>query len=360
MNPSVNNNDQGKRRMIIVAAIIVVAMIIIGSIIALALSSSRGGSTASTQNGGGQQEGSATVEGFKQDITELTKTLEAAKSSNDVVKEVAKESASPTAGNTTTAKLKESTTKELDRRIARLDTALKSLDSAKVAEGSQESTPDDPQVTADFKKSVQDQASALLSLQRSTKTKVTNTSALAELKTLAKAIDSQGVLVQAVVVQVATTKAAADFQDVVSRIESADTNLQAQLAKIKECARGTDSNAGSGVSASGCEEFTISSEEVAVEMEKKLEAVRMSAETIATTVSSTVLLLTTLSTNLDTIMTQLGDTAKLGDISKQTKVGNVSGLIPSFTAIGTQLDIVHMLSQAALVELASIFDQMTS
>lgn len=359
MNPSANTNDQSKRRMIIVAAVIVGALTIIGGIIALTLSSSRGSNSAATQQDSNQQ-GTATVEGFQQDVSELTKALDTAKKSAEAVQANTKENSIATAGGTTPAKLKESLGKELDRRINRLDGALGNLRGTNIASTITVSSPDDPQVTPDFKESVQTRAASLLTYLRSTKTKVANTSALAELQLLAKAVDSQAQLVQAIIVQVSSTKAAVDFNDVVSRLESADATLQAQLAKIKECARGADNTANSEVSTSGCEEFTISSEEIATQMEKKLEAVRMSTETIATTVSSVTLLLTTLSTNLDAIMAQLGDIAKLGDISKQTKIGNLSGLITSFSAIGSQLDLAHVLSQGAMVELASIFDQMTS
>lgn len=359
MNPSASTNDQSKRRMIIVVAVIVAALTIIGSIIALSLSSSRNSDNASRQQATNQQ-GTATVEGFRQDVSELTKALETAKKSAGAVQSTAKENSTPTAGGTTSAKLKESLTKELDRRIHRLDDTLASLRAATIPAAITGSSPDDPQVTSDFKESVQNRSASLLMQLRNTKAKVTSASSVAELKSLAQAVDSQALLTQAIIVQGASTKAAIDFNDLVSRLEGADTTLQAQLAKIKECARGSDNNTGSDISTSGCEEFAISSEEVATDMEKKLEAVRMSTETIATTVSSATLLLTTLSTNLDVIMTQLGDVAKLGDISKQTKVGNLNGLITSFTAIGSQLDLAHVLSQAALVELASIFDQMTS
>lgn len=363
MNPTAGGNDQSKRRRaVILAAVIIGALTIIGLIVALTLSRSQGnGSAASSADTEQGENAVATVEGFKQNISSLKSALDRAKASNDTAKSTLKDASSKTAGASSVAKLKEVTTKELDRRISQLESSVTSLRASRLpAETPAVATTDDPRITSEFKQAIQDRTQAFVAKLKAIKTKVAATTTLADAQALAKAVDSQAILAQIMHVQASSTEAAIDFQTLLSLLHTADRDLQAQIVKIKECARGAGDNADADASTSGCEEFTLSSEEMATQMERKLEVVRLSIDQINTTIASAAMLLTSLSTQAETMMNQLGDIEKLGDITKQTKVGNISGLLTSFTAIGLQLDIAHRQSEAALIELASIFDQMTT
>ncbi len=316
------------------------------------------------------------------------------------------------ANNARIQQIKEKATSELDRRIANFEKTLKSLslDSATDSDGTSTTVSSDNgtatgaaskdgvsvsgegaggsvsasvgtsgidfniEVSQELKDKIKGYMTKLTDRLKELKDEVKQEDSLAGIQDLAKLIDTQHVLDQVANVQGAVTKSVETMTGIVEQLKTTADDIQGQLTKIRECATGVASGDGSldiqadkeGAtatgSAPGCDDFTVSSEEITAQLEEQLSTVNTSISSIATVVTSAVTLLVTLSTNFSDVLSQVGDldklTGSLTDITKLSSVGNVGGLLTSFNAITSQLDIASMLSGATLTDMTGIFEQM--
>lgn len=196
------------------------------------------------------------------------------------------------------------------------------------------------------------------------KEKVKTATSLESIKALASNIDAKFKLDQLTNIQATATKAVESVTAVFDKLKTTYTNLQGQVAKLKECVNavkdGTgsidvNSSAGSGTSISGtggCEGYNVTSAEVVAAAQSQMDNLKSVMSTVSSVLSSAITLLGTLMTTFSSLLGGLGN---LGNLSSLTgSLGSITGLMSSFSAITSQLGILSPMSGGALSGLSSI------
>ena len=200
-------------------------------------------------------------------------------------------------------------------------------------------------------------------------------SALDQLKSLAGNLDSQFGLDQLTQVQAAVTQAIDSMKGVFDNLKSAANGLKGQLTGLKSCVNGLkdgSTTAEGTVSTSdgvkvNCGEFNTSSDDVASNAQSQLDNVTTVMTTISSMLLSSVTLLISLVSQFSSLTGGLGSLGSLGnlgnlssmlsggDISSLTgSLGSVTGMMSSFSAITSQMDIANGMSGNAQNLLGSL------
>ena len=243
--------------------------------------------------------------------------------------------------------LKQKAIKEIDRRIANLQSTLKKLEvdvhldnksasatangnSASVS-ANEDGVSANVEVKPDTKKKVEDTVKQFIDKLTAMKEKIQNVTTLQEMQSLAKGVDSQYQLDQMANVQGAVTKAVEGLTGVFDKLKTTISDLQSQVTKLKDCAK--DANG------SGCANLGDVSEGVASSAQSQLDSTSSMMSSIGSILLSVVTMLLSLVTSFSGLLGGLGSLSSLGDVSNLSSLSSLTGLFSSFSAISSQLDI---------------------
>jgi hypothetical protein len=272
------------------------------------------------------------------------------------------------ADTTKLQELKKKATDELDRRIAKYEKTMKSLKVDIQIENDTTSTGASgskglESITLPSK--LQDQSKqfmqSIIDELKVLKGKVKETTSLEAMKGLGANIDTQFAVGQLTDVQATATQAIESMTGVFDSLTSAFNGLQGQVTKVNECAK-TNSNG-------SCGDVTEDKAAVAASAQSQLDSISTIMTTIMSVLMSAISLLTTLLTSFSGMAGGLGGLSSLssltgllgggagglGDLGSLTSsLGSMTGLMSSFSAITSQLDITSLMSGGAMGSLGSI------
>lgn len=283
--------------------------------------------------------------------------------------------------------LKEKATKELDRRIANYQKSMDdlSIDFSVSKDGASVSTGSDASKavgatftygeggitgTVQLPKETQDKVKSFLQKMidqlKGMKSKVTKATSLASIKSMAENIEAQYDLDKLTNVQATVTQSIESMTGVLDKLKTTFNNLQGQVIALKDCAKdGTslaeclnDNTLGSDISTSNA----------ADQAQSQLDSLGSIISTMSSIIASSVTLLLTLVTQFTNIVGELGNSGSienLGNMLNEKQLGEltnsrggVGGLLGSFTAITSQLDIANLISGNAANGLTDINNQL--
>lgn len=183
-----------------------------------------------------------------------------------------------------------------------------------------------------------------------------------QLKAIASNVDSQYGLDQLANVQSTVTQAIDSMTAVFDNLKSAASDLHSQIVALRQClkavANGSTNTSGtingSDGAAISCGDFNLSASDIADNIQTELTNVSAVMSTISSVISSTVTLLASLITqfgNLTSGINGLDGLSNLGGMLDSDQLsslthsfGGTSGMIDSFSAIISQLDITNGMS----------------
>lgn len=199
--------------------------------------------------------------------------------------------------------------------------------------------------------------------------KISSTNSLASMESLADNLDAQFGLSQLTNVQAAVTQAIESLTGVFDNLKATAGGLQSQVTQLRQCVQsfrdGTgsisadiaNSNASVAGSGEGCDGLNTSSSEIADSAQSQLDNVGTIMTTISSVLMSSITLLVTLLTSFMGLASGLGGLGSMGNLSNLSNLtsltdlssltsaaGGISGLMSSFTAIASQLDIASGMS----------------
>lgn len=250
--------------------------------------------------------------------------------------------------------LKQKAVKELDNRIKALEGTLKKLnsdvriDNIGLSASLNDNNGRNASVTVspDTKKKAKELANKYIAELKELKQKVTDTTSLADMQSLAKSIDSQSKLTQGVTVQATVTKAVESMTGVFDKLKKSANGLQSQVTKLKTCA-GEES-------ADSCAKLDVKNEQIVAQAQASLDNVKTVLTTIGSILLSVIAIVLSLVTSMASMTGGLGSLSSLGDVSSMGGLGNLGGMLSSFTAVGSQLDLASGLGGNANGLLSSV------
>lgn len=216
------------------------------------------------------------------------------------------------------------------------------------------------------------------------KDKVMNENSLSDMQGLGQNIDSQFGLGQLTQVQAAVTQAIESMTGVLDNLKTTFNDLKSQITKVKECTKsflkgdatvsGSVTTEGASVSAEGegCEGISVDSSEIAAQAESQMASLTTIITTISSIIASSLTLLMSLFSSFGSLTGSLGSLGSLGNLGNLSNLmgggaggmgqlsglmgsaGNITGLLSSFSAITSQLDIANFMSGNALGSLGSL------
>lgn len=224
------------------------------------------------------------------------------------------------------------------------------------------------EVSQALKNKVKETVQRYIAKLKAMKEKASGSTQLADIQALGKGVDSQFGLDQLSNVQGTVTKSIESLTGVFDKLKSTANDLQSQVAKLKECANGLaggDGSATVGVKdgsvtanafAPGCKELNVGSKDIAAAAQSQLDNVGTMMMTMGSVLMSVISLVASLVTSFSSLTGSLGDLSKLGDVSGSGGIGNVGGLLGSFSAVTSQLDLVSGMAGNAQGLLGSVSD----
>jgi trimeric autotransporter adhesin len=274
------------------------------------------------------------------------------------------QSAADTAGLTT---LKQKAVDEINRRIANLQTSIQGL-SYNVLSGtsSPTATPAITTTTTTIPDGVGDQiktyAQKTIDELRALLTKVSSASSLTDMQKLADNVNSQFSLNQVTDVQASATQSIDSMSSVYSQLTSVLSSIKGQVAQLQAC---TSSDGASSSSSSDCSGLnTSNASSVLSTSDSQLSSISTITSTIGSMLTSAITLLITLLPTFTSMLSGLGGLGSIGnigdlsnitDLSKLTSTaGSMTGILSSFTAIISQLDIGNGMSGGAFSSLTNL------
>jgi hypothetical protein len=209
----------------------------------------------------------------------------------------------------------------------------------------------------------------------SLKEKVNDATTLKKVQGLAQNVDAQFDLDQVTQVQTTVTQSIESMTGVLDNLKSAYNKLQGQVDQIKDCIRGAEvsASASSDGSSVSCDDFNTGNPDVVNKAQSDLDRLSMTITTISTIVGSSVTLLSSLVSQYGGTLGELGNLSDVGNLSNISNLlgsangtdglknltesaGSMTGLLGSFTAITSQLDIAGFMSSDTLGRLSGLSD----
>ena len=276
--------------------------------------------------------------------------------------------------------LKEKALDELDRRIAKYQKSLDSLNvDVEITKDVSNVSNDDTSVTgttftytedgiagtvalpSDTQGKVKQITQKLIDQLKGLRNKVSNATSLKTMQNMAQNIDAQYDLGKLTDVQATATQAIESMTGVLDGLKTAFNNIQSQVTKLKNCAD-------SGNSGEGCPSGTASDLNAAAQQDQsQLDNLSSVIGTVSTIVASAITLLVSLVAQYMDMLGGLGSQGGIGNLgnignmlssgqlTSLTKgLGGIDGLSSSYTAITSQLDIGNFMSGNALGGLMSL------
>lgn len=203
------------------------------------------------------------------------------------------------------------------------------------------------------------------------KQKVTKTTSLGTLKGLAQNVDAQYSLGQLTQVQATTTQVVETMTGVLADLKSALSGIQDQVALAKGCLQAVkDGKLKNADQETQCAKLNVTTSDAADQAQAQADGTSSMITTITSIIASSVALLNTLTSQYTNLTDGLGGLGSLSNLSggatgSTSLAGlngiqsNITGLMTSFTAITSQLDISNMMSANALAGLSSLNDLIT-
>lgn len=250
--------------------------------------------------------------------------------------------------------LKQKATKEIDNRIKALENTLKKLNSdVRIDNIGLSASINDRNgqnasvaVAPETKKKAKELANKYITELKELKQKVNDTTSLTDMQSLAKAVDSQGTLTQGVTVQATVTKAIESMTGVFDKLKKSTNGLQSQVTKLKSC---TGEQA-----APSCAALDVKNEDAIAQAQAGLDNIKTVLTTIGSILLSVISIVLSLVTSMASMTGGLGSLSSLGDVSSMGGLGNLGGILSSFTAVSSQMDLAGGLSGNASGLLSSV------
>lgn len=210
--------------------------------------------------------------------------------------------------------------------------------------------------------------------------KVKGASSIKEMTALGDNINAQFGINQLTEVQAVVTQAVESMTGVLENLKSSYNKLKGQVSGLNECTKGLkdgETELKGSVTLEGaqvnCSEFDLSSSDIAVQAQSQLSSLSTVITTISSVIASSVGLIMSLVTSFTGMaggLGGLGSLANLGNLGSMLggggsggmegltsllgSGGNITGLMSSFTAITSQLDIANFMSGNAAGGLGSL------
>lgn len=292
--------------------------------------------------------------------------------------------------------LQEKAMTEIDRRITKFQKTLDSLNTDATVSNDDSSTnatgdKGNTSITLDknglttsvelspaTKDKVKQYLQKTIDQLKATRQKVKDAPTLKNMQTLGQNLDAQYQLTQLTDVQASVTSAIESMTGVFDKLQATAADLQSQITKVQECTQGIasgeakvnvkaeKSDVSIDASAPGCDDFNTSSGEIAASSQAQMDSIKTIMTTISSVLMSSVALLTTLVSTFSSMAGGLGSLDSLGNLgnlgsitdlgSMTSSLGNISGLMSSFSAITSQLDIAGGMSSGASGDLSSLMN----
>ena len=271
--------------------------------------------------------------------------------------------------------LKDKVTKELDRRIAsyqkNMDNLSVDFSISKDAKGTTPSKGNEKtaigttfsytengiegivQIPPDTQNQVKQYAKKMIEQLKGLKTKVANASSLKDMKDLAKNVDAQYEIDKLTNAQAASTQAIESMTGVLDQLKTTFNNIQGQVSSVQDSSTGDKAD-------------------MAAQAQAQLTSLSSIVTSISTILISAIGLLIGLLSQFTSLMGGMGSLGSLGNMgnlgsmlgsgsgglgglsSLTSAAGGASGLLTSFSAITSQLDIGKFMSGNAFGSLSSL------